>query len=561
MRFKVIIFLLLTIIFPSLVWAAPTDSATQAATRDLDRSIKDRVEKKLIPLPEKIPEIKEQPQKEAPKGPKILIKKIDLQGLESFSPEDFSFLTEKYENREISLEELNTLAKEIQKEYLRKGIISACFIPPQDIKDNVVIIKVIEAKMGKLIIGDHKYFRKKRLNYYWNNPPGEVLRYDSLFKSLQLMNKNSDRNVRSTLHAGEEPETTDVHLDVTTHFPLHLSASFDKEGSISTGKNSPSLGFRYNNFLGWDDSLITGYSWGRDSSSIYFYHTIPISNFGTSILYGYNYGKSFPKKQFTSLLVDSRSRNSSIFLYQDIYRNNNYLGDIYFGLDVNDKTTKTIAGTLSRDRLRILRLGTKFLNRGSGYFTLFKHEISQGTNLFGARKKGPLSSNNAKSDFTKANLTIDHRHTLPLSCQVNVKLTGQLSGTRLTPQEQYYLGGIDSVRGYPSGDYLADNAFQANFEFLFPSFFIPKNIRLPYLKKSLKDSTIALIFFDYGWGTKRGESATNKKTVNFKGIGAGVRVQLTNKAILRLEWGFPVGDDTLTEKGDSRFHFSLDFEL
>jgi len=29
---------------------------------------------------------------------------------------------------------------------------------------------------------------------------------------------------------------------------------------------------------------------------------------------------------------------------------------------------------------------------------------------------------------------------------------------------------------------------------------------------------------------------------------------------LRLEWGFPVAHETITESGDSRFHFSLDFE-
>ena len=45
-------------------------------------------------------------------------------------------------------------------------------------------------------------------------------------KSIQLMNKNADRDVSATLHAGKKPGTTDVLLDVKTRFPIHFFGSF-----------------------------------------------------------------------------------------------------------------------------------------------------------------------------------------------------------------------------------------------------------------------------------------------------------------------------------------------
>ena len=38
-------------------------------------------------------------------------------------------------------------------------------IPPQDIKEAIVVLQVIEARMGQLEIEDHKYFDKDRIAY------------------------------------------------------------------------------------------------------------------------------------------------------------------------------------------------------------------------------------------------------------------------------------------------------------------------------------------------------------------------------------------------------------
>jgi hemolysin activation/secretion protein len=168
----------------------------------------------------------------------------------------------------------------------------------------------------------------------------------------------------------------------------------------------------------------------------------------------------------------------------------------------------------------------------------------------------------AKNTFTKFNINIRHSRAVPVgdyNLQANLKAKAQLASTRLYSQEQSFLGGMNSVRGYPSGDYLADNSLETSVELLMPALFIPEIIKLPYEQRSVRDNTNALVFYDWGWGKRRFPVDGAKSTANLAGIGFGIRTRLYNQAFLRLEWGFPVHDKTRTEAGHSRFHFAVDF--
>ena len=182
--------------------------------------------------------------------------------------------------------------------------------------------------------------------------------------------------------------------------------------------------------------------------------------------------------------------------------------------------------------------------------------------VWGAQRQNELSSAPAKNTFSKFNISLKHSRAVPVggyNLQLNLRARAQLASTRLLSQEQSFLGGMDSVRGYPSGDYLADNSIETSAELLMPALFIPEAIKLPYEQRSIRDNTNALIFYDYAWGKCRFPVDGVKSTANLAGIGFGVRTKLYNQAFLRLEWGFPIRDKTRTEAGHSRFHISIDF--
>lgn len=554
------ILLSILFLFPQIVYPQ-TD--VEKATRETDiQSRQEKIQEKLKQIPEKLPEPKAKEIPATKEEEKFFIKKIRLEGCETISCDEFSSIIKEYENKEVTVTQLKALAKELEGDYLKRGIIAAVFIPEQQIKDNELLLRAVEAKMGKVTIQDHKYFKKENLFRYWAIPSDAVLRYDKLSKSIQMMNKNPDRQVKASLLAGTKPGTTDVVLTPKTHFPIHLTGSFDREGGVSTGMKRTGFGIRHNNFLGLDDTFLGGYNFGRSFCGQYYYHSIPLNSKGTSLLYGYSYGKSMPLKEYAEINIRSLAENTTFSLQQDVYKKGEYLGNTFLKFDTKDKTVKSDTGVINRDRLRIINVGIDYIKRLAGSTTSVTPEYSRGVSSFGATgHNNPLASRGASPTFNKANLGIRHQKILPLNLQANFNFKGQFADVKLTPQEEFDLGGIDSVRGYPASDYLADNGAYTNMELIIPAFFIPDGWKLPYEEEVLKNRINGVVFLDYGWGMRKEPLINERDRMDLLAAGFGFRVSLFNQASLRLEWGFPLADNhPITEEGNSRFHFSVDFQ-
>jgi hemolysin activation/secretion protein len=541
-----------------------------SATREVDRDIRKQVERETWEIPKKPQVIEEEPAEKKKKGKKFFVRKIKLTGVESIDPEVLKPVIEKYEHRENTVSDLKVLSRRISREYLKYGIIAACVVPPQEAKEGVFTLQVVESHMGELKIEDMPFFSKDIIRNYWTIEKGEVLNYNEMSRILQLLNKNPDLDVNATLHAGDDPETTDVLVRTKAHFPIHFTANFDNEGSPSTGKERKTFGFKHNNFLFVGDTLIYGYTYGTSFSGNYVYHRVPITNIGTSIMYGGSLFKAAPRKEYSVLGLSSRSVNGSIFAYQDLFVKDLYLGNIYTGFEAKDKTVKQISGTTTRDRLRIIRVGGDFIFDLFGGVTYMSPELSQGINGLGARRKHMTgvddtpTSRDAENTFTKFNFQMTHTQPLPwLGMRTRLNFESQLASEKLSTQEEMFLGGIDSVRGYPSGDFLADDAFQSNVELHVPAFFLPSYMKLPFDDKPMSQRWTGLVFFDYAHGERRSvDAATNeRKKVDFASFGAGMKIRLYDQVTFRLEWGIPTGPTgPITETGKSRFHFSVVIE-
>jgi len=535
------------------------------AIKEIDRPHREINGDKLKPLPpEELPEIERKEEPEEPGAAKFRVTKIELTGVEAFKPEEFRPFVEKLENRDVTLDQLKSLAAKIEREYLKKGVIAACIVPPQEIKDGRVQLQVVEARMGEVRVQGNRFYRDKKLLSYWELNPGDILHHYRMSRSIQFMNKNADREVKATLHAGQKPGTTDILLSSETHFPLHFIGSFDKEGSASTGRGRTGVGAKHNNFLLQDDTLISGYMFGNEFHSYYVYHSLPVTSYGTSILYGYVNSKSVPKKEFANFNLYSDAQSVSVFLYQDIFLKDKDLGSVYVGVDAKDKRVRLNTGVLNRDRLRVVRAGGNIVSRGMKSSFYLKPEISQGLDFFGSEAESDLSSRGADNVFTKGKLSVRYMRSLPFNLRLSLKAAGQIANEKLMPQEEFSLGGIDSVRGYPSADYYADNGVQSSAELLYPPlFFLSDTLKLPFDEKPLKNTVTGIFFFDHGYGVRMGGEEGEQASQKMASIGTGLRIHLFDQVVVRLEWGFPVngfGNDSLGEAGESRFHFSVDFE-
>ena len=75
---------------------------------------------------------------------RFFVSSVTFSGMRTFTPDELAFITDRYTGREIGGREMNELAKAIEMEYLRRGVVGVVFVPPQDIVDGTLRLQVME---------------------------------------------------------------------------------------------------------------------------------------------------------------------------------------------------------------------------------------------------------------------------------------------------------------------------------------------------------------------------------------------------------------------------------
>ena len=126
-----IIFIIAMIFLPCTVHSQVN---TQTSTKEIDRPIRQDIQKRMrtdpidFPVPiKKIEKVIE--------GPSFLLNSVELIGVVSLPDIIFASTIREYKNKVVGFEELNELATKIQMIYLDEGILAACFLPEQEIKN------------------------------------------------------------------------------------------------------------------------------------------------------------------------------------------------------------------------------------------------------------------------------------------------------------------------------------------------------------------------------------------------------------------------------------------
>ena len=541
------------------LFAANQDNTHFGASAAVQESkIRDQAEDQLYqPNVAKPVAFEEEQTQEAPAtGPSFFIKKIILEGDVMLETPEYEPLLQKFEGREVRFEELQKLISMLEQLFRAKGYIAVVLLPPQKMENQEIHLRAVTSRMGDLSIEKNRYYAQWRTRSYWQIRRGDVLRYDKIRDNVMDMNENPDHVVKPILKAGAEKGTTDVVLDVEDHFPLHAGYSFDNQGVKLTGKDRQGFTLRNNNFLGLDDTFLIGTTFGKAFGALYLYHVIPISNFGTKFIWSISHAQVNPKKEFSIAGINGTSETYSLALQQRVIRTDKYSGNVQLGFDFKEKHTSAYSVTTAWDKERVISLtgNLQSRDRWGGW------GLGQGV-YFGLPTFGDgwaLASGNGVQSFFKYTYSLTRVTQLPWRTKSTWNLQGQLSPDPLLPQEQMFLGGANSVRGYPESDYGADQAIQSQLDYLLPPYGMPDQWRLPFDTAPLKDQVNLIAFFDTAYGRAHDPSADSEYRSDFlMGAGGGFELRYRKNITTRVQWGVPLGDKPITEAGRSQLHFTF----
>jgi hemolysin activation/secretion protein len=525
---------------------------------------KDFLEAKKVKKP-KVEVEEPEKKKEQPSGVQFHLREVILQGATLFPAKELAPFYQPLLNQSVRFDDLNAAAQRIKAYYFSKGYwTTLAFIPAQDVKDGKVTIQVAEGKMGELKIEGNKWFPKRLIRRYVHVKSGELLNMDRLQKGIQTLDENSDIEIKAVIDKGEKPQTSDVILKVKDRFPWHLGVSTDNAGTRLTGKSRTSLSLRSSNVLGLNDSLfsntmITSRSFGQAVN-----YEIPVNTYGTTVGFNYSYFAMSLGKEYKAADIKGYSNTYTPYLSQALFTNESYQASVNAGLQIKCiKRSQDLVQT-SDDQLRLPYLGFDLsaLDRFRGQ-TSFSPQISFGTQDFlGASARDHPSASRAGTGGFFANYTqsLKRIQAMPLKTYLVLKSQFQVPSHTLPSSEQFQLGGINSVRGYPEGDYSADIGASFNADWVCPLTFLPEKWQVPYAG-SIGKLIDVVAFTDLGGGKLKKVLPGELHDKFLMGVGGGFRIHLGNNLYLRLEWAQAIGDRPTGGSGPANFHFGVQSEV
>ena len=462
---------------------------------------------------------------------KILVTDILFDGNIKYSSEELKKSIENFISQELNYDDLLNVTNIISNYYRTRGFLATAYLPEQNINEGIIIIKIVEGKLGKIIIdtgSSEINLSKKRIKRFINNKleKESVLNISQLDKNIRQINSLYGINAVAELQEGENFGETDIKIQIFNTPMFSGSTITNNHGSRSSGTGRLSNSINIDGLFNLGErfifsSTMTGDVLNEDQYEKSNYYALsaifPLgynglqSTFRTSKMeyklsdpfdstkpsgYSTEYNVTLSKKLIETLRFNL---NSSLSLSR-----NDYVNDLNTGNNSNKDTTKALLNVGFDKTDNAFGGGVNF---GSISFSLGDVDLTDNQTNF----ETDQTTTDTNGRNLKSNLILNRLQNLNQKTNLLIKFNGQYAADNLDGSDQFSLGGVNGVRAYPSSEASGDLGFVTNLE----------------LKRNF-DKFEGTLFYDYGKIKLHKHLYENWNSTNPK---------LKNNYILR-GWGF-----------------------
>jgi hemolysin activation/secretion protein len=430
-------------------------------------------------------------------------------------------------------------------------------IPVQHVSDGVVVIKVVERTVGRLRVRGSQFYSLDQIKQGAPSlAEGKLPNMPAVQREIVALNQWPGRTITPALRAGVAPDTVDVDLAVQDQFPGHASLEMNNQRSQNTKE------LRLAGTLGYDNL------WQRGDSVTASFQVAPQDPANATVLSG-SYLYRLPGSQISLLAsyLHSDSNVSTIGATTVIGKGDiagarlliplgydtGFLHTLNIGMDYKHFVDNTIIAGESTE------VPVTYYPVTATYQASWSGEQSQTdvlANLTAAFDG--IGSNTAAFQLARAyavpgfayfRADITHTRMLPHDLQLYGRIYGQATPYALISNEQFPLGGADSVRGYLEGEALGDNGAVLQTELRGPSLADRIGARLDELRP--------LAFLDAGAASIRQALPEQARSYTLASTGVGVRVRLLHSLGGELLGAMALTDGPVTKAHADRLLFRV----
>ncbi len=386
---------------------------------------------------------------------------------------------------ELGAHRINVLLKRLTDVFVGAGLVTTrALLGPQNLATGTLTVTIQLGRIADFVVNGKPIHRLKAgeasagggwltdAGYENAFPasPGDPLRLSDIDQGVAQINRLRRNQAQVQILPGQAAGDSIVEIDNRPGDRTYATLGVDNYGSSATGVTRYRAGIEADNLIGLQESLSLNYIDSQDSNALVGSIAVP---FGRHT-FSYTVSDSeYQQVVGTTALLYGRTL-SHIFGWN--YTVDRTLADVV-NLDATlswRRTDRVVNGIdLDPQRLAVLRAGVNWLhkfalNDAAGNVTL-DAGVSQGLPWLEADHDAPnIDETDAHSQFTKLDATVIYALPLPKLGAVQFAYRGALGGqwanVALYGSEQLYLGGMDTIRGFRSGEIAGDRGVYARNE-------------------------------------------------------------------------------------------------
>ncbi|MEM9004336.1 MAG: ShlB/FhaC/HecB family hemolysin secretion/activation protein [Cyanobacteria bacterium P01_F01_bin.86] len=476
----------------------------------------------------------------------IVVREFEVLGSTVFSATELATVTAPYTNTPITFAELLEARAAVTQLYLDAGYITTgAFIPTDQVIDDggVVNIQVVEGFLETVVVEGNEELVPGYLSSRIERAAGDPLNVNRLLEGLQVLQLDPlVETITAELSTGTQVGGGVVTVSVEEADSFDILLAVDNGRSPTVGSFRRQAGFRDLNLSGLGDTLAFTYSNTEGSNTFDIAYTVPVSPANTTVGISYSHTNSeVIDDDFEILSIESESNNVQFTLRHPLIQTPTE--ELALSLELSHSHTESTFQLPDEPRLGFpfagapdgeatvtaIRLGQEWTQRTADRVFAVRSQFSVGTDWFGATQN---EGDSPDSNFFSWQGQAQWLQVLAPDTLLLARVDGQLANRPLLSLEQFRLGGLGSVRGYPQNRILADSGVFASLE-----------ARVPVMRIPEWDSLVQVTpFFDWGHAWNNGDRA-DPDPATLISIGAGVLWQVSDRMTARLDYGIPLIND------------------
>ncbi|SDO87425.1 ShlB/FhaC/HecB family hemolysin secretion/activation protein [Selenomonas ruminantium] len=466
------------------------------------------------------------------------LKQVNCTFSEILAQDEIQAVTGSYIGRQVTLKVLQEMAEKITDIYRQKGYMTCgAVLPPQRIHDGVVEIRLIEGKTGEVTIKGNRYTKTKYIADRLWLTAGKIANTDKLNRDLRWFHGTNDIQLRVVLKPGSQEGTTDYEIMAFEPQNQTVTLYVDNDGYETSGRWREGLFYNMRSLTGHRDALRSSFLRSQGTKAWSLGYSFPVSKKGMRLDLNYAANRTeVTKGELKPLGVKGKSASYSLTWRVPFHMTEHSRHEA--GLQYVHQTAETDLGHGTRlvvpwvdDKIRRVIPYTSFTHYGNS--TVFYHKHS-----FVLARRSDIDGKSDTASLYRLNSFWQKRYKNGQFWQG--RLDGQWSSAdNLASSDRFFIGGVNSVRGYEEGFIGGERGLTAGIEYHIP----------------LDKAKRFYVFPFFDWGTVAGETAPEHRNLMSTGVGLEAKYKYLYST---LSVGFPIKKDFYEKHLDStRFDFSL----